>query len=88
MSRLALGIDIGGTKILVGLVDEAGNITAQQRVATPAMEGGAAVLQTVTAAGRDILAQNDARPIACGVGTAGVVDKARSIVSATDTLPG
>ena len=88
MSRLALGIDIGGTKILVGLVDEAGNITAQRRVATPAMEGGAAVLQTVIAAGRDVLAQSDARPIGCGVGTAGVVDKAGTIVSATDTLPG
>lgn len=88
MSRLALGIDIGGTKILAGLVDEAGTVHAQQRVATPAAEGGEAVLRAVIDAARALLSTTDLRPDACGVGTAGVVDTAGTVVSATDLLPG
>jgi glucokinase len=32
---LAIGVDVGGTKILAGLVDEAGNVLAEQRRPTP-----------------------------------------------------
>ena len=39
MSELALAVDIGGTKILVGLVDAAGTIVTSRQVATPAREG-------------------------------------------------
>jgi glucokinase len=44
MDRLALGIDIGGTKTAVGVVDEQGRVVASRVAATPAGSGAAAVL--------------------------------------------
>lgn len=86
MSRYALGIDIGGTKVLVGIVDEHGIIAAQHQVATPATEGAEATLAAVIAACRKVLSLSDLPVIAIGVGTAGVVDASGTVVSATSLL--
>lgn len=45
----AIGVDIGGTKIAAGVVDEAGNILAQNRVKTPASDP-ASIDQAIAAA--------------------------------------
>lgn len=88
MSRLAIGIDLGGTKIAGGLVDDAGRILARHTVATPAESGPdgilAAVVDLATALGT--LEQ----PICgIGIGSAGVIDTATgSVVAATEALPG
>ncbi len=86
MTRHALGIDIGGTKILVGLVDETGTVLAQERIPTPATQGGAAVLASVLSTSRKLLREAGIAIEACGVGTAGVVDANGVIVSATDLI--
>lgn len=88
MSGLALAVDIGGTKILVGLVDAEGTIVASEQAATPAREGAEAIIAAVAALAGKV---RDAAPSAvshCGVGTAGVVGENGEITSATDHLSG
>lgn len=82
---LAVGVDVGGTKIAAAVVDAAGAVGPVATVPTPAASGGVAVLDAIAglvtrvAAGQAI--------VGVGVGTAGVVDAARGvIVSATDTF--
>ncbi|MFE3379933.1 ROK family protein [Streptomyces anulatus] len=82
---LVAGIDIGGTKTAVGLVDDNGTLQHRHTVPTPASDGPAAVVAAAVRAVRDLGA-----PVAAvGVGSAGVVDpESGRIVSATDALPG
>ncbi|WP_336213431.1 ROK family protein [Nonomuraea sp. LPB2021202275-12-8] len=90
MSRtpLAVAVDIGGTKIAVGLVDAQGRLHEQRRTATPAAEGGQAIMAAVLDCARPLLDLGGDRVLACGVATAGVVDAAGRIASATDLLSG
>lgn len=88
MSRVALGIDIGGTKIAAGLVDADGGAALDvQTVPCPAREGGSEVVAACLDLARRVL---DDAPrvelVAVGVGTAGVVDGAGRVTSATDLL--
>lgn len=72
---LAVGIDIGGTKIAGGIVDEDGTILRQLRVPTPTdvsqIESAVAAMVTDLAAGEQVVA---------GVAAAGFIDRERSTV--------
>lgn len=88
MSRLALGVDIGGTKIMVGLVDETGRVIGEIATApTPAREGPSAILARVAAL---VEATRSERSDVAGVGigSAGVFDVRGTVTSSTDILPG
>ena len=43
---LTIGIDVGGTKILGGVVDESGSVLATSRTDTP-QDGGKALTQAI-----------------------------------------
>lgn len=74
---LACGVDVGGTKILGGVVDESGKILEELRVVSPAADASAigdAIASVVTEL-------RERHAIECvGVGAAGYIDKARSTV--------
>lgn len=75
----ACGVDIGGTKIAAGVVDENGQVLARDRVPTPPGDGDA----LVTAVGdlvRRLAAAAPQPPESVGVGAAGFVSKDRSRV--------
>ena len=80
MSRwdpLTIGIDIGGTKVLGGIVDSSGRVLDKQRRLTPgrsvrAVEDTIVELVHTLGAGHDVAA--------VGVGAAGFVDASRSVV--------
>ena len=74
---LAIGIDIGGTKIAAGVVDEDGGVLARQGADTPATDP-AAVLAVIG----DIVGQlrRDHDVQALGIGAAGFVDESGSRV--------
>jgi len=80
----ALGIDIGGTKIAVGLVAADGTVTRRVEVATPAQDGADAIIAALLSAARSAMEGGDV--VACGVGTAGVVGERGEITTATDLL--
>jgi glucokinase len=74
---LACGIDVGGTKILGGVVDLDGAIVEELRVESPATDAEAieqAIEQLVT----ELRSRHDIAAV--GVGAAGYIDKARSVV--------
>lgn len=74
---LACGVDVGGTKILGGVVDDEGTIIEELRVVSPATDV-AAIGSAISSVVTQLKARHD---IACvGVGAAGYIDKARSTV--------
>ncbi|SKB09624.1 ROK family glucokinase [Aeromicrobium choanae] len=75
--RLAVGIDVGGTKIAGGVVDEDGRILARTQRATPSTDP-AAVLDAIAGIVEEF---RDRYPVrAVGVGAAGYVDVTGSSV--------
>lgn len=82
---LTIGIDIGGTKVAGGVVDEAGTILAKHRVATPARDA-AATTDAVVDVIETLRAQHDVEAV--GVAIAGFVDATRSIVYFAPNLLG
>lgn len=83
---LVLGVDIGGSKIAIGVVDPAGRVLRRWRRPTPYTGGAAVMAEVIDMA---CTAMNSYPLIAVGVGAPGVVDtRSGRILSATDILPG
>src|SRR5690242_5066795 len=74
-ARLALAVDIGGTKLAAGLVDGTGDLLHHAQVPTPAQADGetmfralAELVDRIRAVGRE---RGWSEPVVCGVGTGG-----------------
>ena len=76
---LSIGVDVGGTKILAGLVDDTGKVLATARQATPRNDA-ADVLDVVVTVVDELRAQSPSSVEAVGLGVAGPVDSSRSTV--------
>jgi glucokinase len=74
---LAIGVDIGGTKVAAGVVDDDGQILARLRRDTPAHDPGK-VEDVIADCIRELAADHEVE--AAGLGAAGFVDAARSTV--------
>jgi glucokinase len=74
---LTVGVDIGGTKVAAGVVDEAGRILASTRRDTPS-DDSAQVEAVIADAVRELTASYDVAAV--GLGAAGFVDGLRSMV--------
>jgi predicted NBD/HSP70 family sugar kinase len=86
--KIYAGIDIGGTSIKYGLINERGEVVFGADVRTPAREGGEAVIKAAEDAARSLIARE---PGVCGIGisTAGTVDPVSGTVTyANSNLPG
>lgn len=75
--RLAVGIDIGGTKIAAGVVDEDGRVVARTRRETPTTEPEA-VLDAIADITQTFLADHPVKAV--GIGAAGFIDASQSTV--------
>ncbi|HUQ00278.1 MAG TPA: ROK family protein [Aeromicrobium sp.] len=82
--ELAIGVDIGGTKIAAGVVDRAGHILTRRLVPT-ATQSTDALVDAIVAVARDLAAE--AQVAAVGIGVAGLVDPTRSVVRSSSHLP-
>lgn len=86
MRRLAIGIDLGGTKTAAGLVDEDGRVVERAQHRTPADAGREAIVANAAELIRRVSANLDG-VAAIGIGAAGVIDAASgTVLSATDAL--
>lgn len=74
---LACGIDVGGTKIAGGVVDEDGHVLEEQRVVSPATDAEA-IEEAIAGLVADLRSRHDIATV--GVGAAGYVDKSRAVV--------
>lgn len=74
---LTVGVDVGGTKIAGGVVDDSGKILARTRRGTPFTDP-AAIVETIVAVTQELASGYEVTGV--GVGSAGFVDAARSTV--------
>ncbi len=74
---LACGIDVGGTKILGGVVDRDGVIVEELRVESPAADAEA-IEKAIDELVSELRSRHDIAAV--GVGVAGYVDKSRAVV--------
>jgi glucokinase len=83
-----LGVDIGGTKIAIAVVEAAtGAVTARRVISTPARDGPLAVVDAAADLAARMLVSYPV--VAAGVGAPGVVDAERGVVTtSTGVLPG
>ena len=91
MSRVAIGVDIGGTKIAVGAVDAAGAVQARRTIATDVEAGFEAGLARLALAIDETMAEAGADPAAIegiGLGCPGPFDEASGRIENFYTLPG
>ena len=78
-----IGIDVGGTKVLGGVVDESGVIISIARKDTP-RQGGAALTQVIAEIAKELLADHEVTSI--GVSAAGFVSSDRKTMLATPNI--
>lgn len=74
---LACGVDVGGTKIAGGVVDEDGTILEELRVVSPATDAEA-IEVAIAGLVNELKSRHDIAAV--GVGAAGYVDKRRAVV--------
>ena len=89
--RVALAVDIGGTKILVALVSEAGDIISQENYLTLADEGVEAVIDRLLTAVNHALGKAKMESWQLSglcVAIAGVLDARRGVVTLSPNLRG
>ncbi len=86
MPSLTLGVDLGGTKVAVGLVDADGNIVASHVYPTHADAGPAAVIVGIVTCVKTSLGDAAKDAAALGVGVAGQVDAATGAVHSAPNL--
>lgn len=79
-SQLTLGIDLGGTKILVALVDEGGHVVASRRCPTRADRGFDGVVDGIVGCVGEIHEEAGRLAGAVGVGVAGQVAPGTGVV--------
>lgn len=78
-----IGIDVGGTKVLGGVVDEAGKVLATARKDTP-RQGGSALTKTIAGVAKELLVNYKVSSI--GVSAAGFVSSDRKTMLATPNI--
>lgn len=86
-----IGIDLGGTKVLVAVVSHKGKIIARAKNATPAKEGPEAVIAQVIETVEQAAKKADiplSQVGAIGIGTPGVVDAETGMVRYAPNLAG
>jgi glucokinase len=80
---LSIGIDVGGTKVLGGVVDEKGNVVERARKETPS-QGGQGLTQTIADTARELMEKHAV--VSVGVSAAGFVSSDRKTMLATPNI--
>ena len=80
-----IGIDVGGTKVLAGVVDDFGVVLKSARRDTP-REGGPALTQTIADVAKELMSQFPVDSV--GVSAAGFVSSDRKTMLATPNIAG
>src|SRR5215218_8313127 len=85
--RLALGVDVGGTKTEIVLAGRGGRVIAETRIPTLPEQGAEATLRRAAAAAREELGPDAAGAVAVGISVAGQVGP-RGVLLGAPNLPG
>lgn len=71
--RYAIGVDLGGTNIAVGLVDEKFNIVDKVSVPTNAPRPAEEIVKDMAEAASLLSERNNVRPVGIGIGSPGII---------------
>jgi glucokinase len=80
-------VDIGGTKIAVGLVDEAGRVLVKEEIPTDADKGFDVAMEATIEALSGLLSSTNAQLQGIGIGCTGPVDPWTGVLGDLNTLP-
>jgi glucokinase len=86
--KLAIGVDLGGTNIKAGIVNEEGRILDQASIPTGAQEGPDAVIARIVRMVGDLRGKIAGSLLGVGVGSPGPLDPAEGIIYTTPNMPG
>jgi glucokinase len=83
--KLSIGVDVGGTKVLGGIVDGHGKVLDRVRKDTPA-SGGQDLTNTIASVVKEL--QQISPITTVGISVAGFISADRSTINATPNIPG
>ena len=84
---LVIGLDIGGSKTLAGLVKRSGELVRTVQVATA--PSPPAILSAARNLCENLIQETDARVLGIGIGSAGIIDtQVGSVIFANENIPG
>lgn len=86
--KYAIGIDLGGTNIKVGIVSQGGKIVSKTSIKTDAQLGPKAVIKNIKKGITEILKNNSFKISGIGIGAPGIVSTKKGIVHNPPNLPG
>ena len=85
--KFAVGVDIGGTNIKLGIISDTGKIVKKALVETKGEGGPDVVVSQIKKGINELLSKNDRKIIGIGIGCAGTVDQKKGIVENPPNLP-
>jgi glucokinase len=86
MSKLTLGIDLGGTGIKFAIVDASGRMIRSAKVLTPSKSHPSEVSELIVAQAKGLIGSSHKKISGVGVGTAGDVDPKTGVVRLSPNL--
>lgn len=86
--KYAIGVDLGGTNIKIGIVSEKGKLVKSISVKTEADGGPKKVITNIIKGVEIILLKNKFKIQGIGIGCPGVVSTRKGIVESAPNLPG
>jgi len=91
MAKLAIGVDLGGTKIATCLMDKGGRIVKKLSVPTQSKEGPDAVISRMRSSVYELMAKAGVTKnnvVAIGICSPGPLDTEKGVVISAPNLPG
>lgn len=76
----SVGVDLGGTKLIVALVDSEGKVTKRIRVDTRVKEGPQAIIDDIADSVKQLRASVEGEILGVGIGIAGQIEKETGVV--------
>lgn len=86
--KYAIGVDLGGTFIKIGIVNEKGKILKKVEIETKANEGPKEVVKQISKGIRLILSDNKMKIEGIGIGSPGMVNSKKGTVENPPNFPG
>lgn len=80
MARWSFGVDLGGTKIEIAIVDETGSVVERLRMPTDIDGGSSAVEKQILEGIDDLRAQSSGDPVGIGIGIAAQIDDEQGVI--------
>ena len=87
-NKYAVGVDLGGTNIKLGIVSNTGKLIKKISIRTEAENGPKKVIENITNGIKELTAKSDYKIDGIGIGCPGVVTPDKGIVEDPPNLPG